>query len=403
MKDIRLGVIGTGSRSGSYMANIPDNIRTHVKLVAVADPSAKQRAKFVKEWMPDAAPRKYENGRELLDAEQLDALIIGSANHAHVADAVPAFSLGIPIVLEKPVAIDVEGCRRLWEAYVAGGRPPVVVGFVLRYTHWYSKAYELVRSGTIGQVLSVDGDESIGVGLTNYMYRGWRRWDDKTGGFIVEKCCHDLDLMRWFADAEARRVYSIARKTMLVPSTPKGERLKHFDNDVIRPGDLDYGDPETHKFLEETNFNSLYDEENDLPDHQQVMVEFDNGVLSTLSVCFAQPRGTRRMRVWGSQGYIEGDIGRSRIIVEKVAGENGRDCEEEVIDVEHDTSGHHGGDTHIVGGFWRAATGEQVKSKAGLREGIEAVLIAIAAERSKHTGEPIDVMALRRQVFGEDL
>jgi predicted dehydrogenase len=344
-------------------------------------------------------PAHYDNGEALLEAEDLDALIIASPNHAHTDDAVRALPRGIPLLLEKPVAINVDECRRLWRAYVDAGQPPVTVGFVLRYSGFYETIKAMLDRGDLGQVLSIDADEMLGAGLTAYFYRSWRRWDHLTGGFIVEKCCHDLDILNWLTEAHAERVYSVARRTHFTPR-PADERHARFE--PTQRADLDFGDEQTQRIFRSLTDESPYEAESDMPDHQVVVIEFDNGVLSSFTACLAQPRTARRMRIYGSDGALEGDIGRSRIMVDRPAAEPDQfDTQDPVIpDAE---GGHHGADPGISQAFWNTALGRPAQIRAGIREGIEAVLVGLAAEESKKTGMPVDVARMRAEVFGSGL
>ena len=89
----------------------------------------------------------------------LDAVIIGSPNAFHVDSAIPALDKGLTILLEKPVATSLEDCAKLWQAYIKADCPPLAVGFVLRYTPFYSKVKELIAQGAVGQVLSIEAAE----------------------------------------------------------------------------------------------------------------------------------------------------------------------------------------------------------------------------------------------------
>lgn len=406
MQQLRVGIIGTGMRSASYLHNLAPALRPAVRVVALADPDEANLARFERFFAGDffaaTRPRYYDRGADLLAEEELDALIIGSPNHAHAEDALLALPRRIPILLEKPVAISLDECRRLWAGYVAAGRPPVTVGFVLRYAPFYTRVKELIREADLGQLLAIDADESLGTALTSYFFGGgsWRRWDRLTGGFIVEKCCHDLDILNWLAEARAERVYSQARRTHLTPRPPE-QRHRRFEAGALRQGALDYGDTPLRRAFRTIADDSLYEADSDSPDHQSVMIEYDNGILSTFTVCLAQPHNSRRVRVYGANGALAGDIDRSVIAVDKPQDDGGGSARSEFA-ISGGEGGHHGADVVINEAFWRGALGEPGTIRAGLREGIEAVLIGLAAEESKRTGLPVDVRALRAEVFGTE-
>lgn len=400
---IRVGVIGAGLRAASYFTNLPEALHKRVQLVALADPNPRHRTAFYEKYASilsdEGTPRYYDRGIDLLENEELDALVIGSPNNAHAADACPAFERKIPTLLEKPVAVSVEECRQMWQSWQAAGEPPVTVGFVLRTTPFYDRIRQLVQSGQLGQLLTLDADENIGTGTTRQMRSGWRSWAQNCGGFMIEKCSHDFDLLRWISGSEAKSVFSFAARTHFVPGNPQAE--PRFDQQAPREEKLDYGDAATRRLFTEDNSGSLYTDSGDLPDHQSVIIEWENGVTTCFTATFAQLRPTRRMRAAGTSGNVEGDAERSRLLLDT---ETVGAVSTEEIEIPHDSTGHHGGDGNTAAQFWNSAFGVPVDAEqpaaAGLREGIEAVLIGIAAQQSAQSGQAVDVSALRRQVFG---
>jgi predicted dehydrogenase len=401
---IRVAAIGAGMRTASYFSNLPPELQSRVQLVAIADPNPQHSAAFAQKFASltlNGAPHFYDFGAQLLEREsELDALVIGSPNHAHVADACPAFARGIPILLEKPVAISVADCRELWQSWQAAKTPPVTVGFVLRATPFYRRIQEIAQSEMLGQMLSLDADENVGEATTRQMRSGWRKKESECGGFMVEKCAHDFDLLRWIAGAEAVRVSSFATRTHFVENSPCAE--SRFQKKPPATESLDYGDAATRRLFTNDTSGSLYENECDLPDHQSVLIEWENGVTTCFTATLAQLRATRRMRIAGTRGNIEGDAQRSRLLLET---EHAGEIQSEEIAIAHDASGHHGGDGNTAAHFWnsaaaRAAGREYSRSApAGLREGIEAVLIAIAAQQAARENQVVNVSTLRHQVF----
>ena len=111
-----------------------------------------------------------------------------------------------------------------------------------------------------------------------------------------------------------------------------------------------------------------------------------------------QPRTTRRIRIFGTNGDLEGNIDDSRIVVHKpCALDNGWDVKD--IPIAADKHNHHGGDGVLGHAFWRAAANQSDPSRAGLREGIDAALVALAAQQSAAVGRSIDIAEMRNQVF----
>src|SRR5690606_14207121 len=110
-------------------------------------------------------------------------------------------------------------------------------------------------------------------------------------------------------DAEAVRVFSLAAQTHFVPNAPRRET--RFEKQPPPDEQLDYGDAATRRLFTEDTSGSLYDLDGDLPDHQSVLIEWDNGVITCFTATFAQLRGTRRVRIAGSNGNLSGDVEKS--------------------------------------------------------------------------------------------
>jgi predicted dehydrogenase len=269
---------------------------------------------------------------------------------------------------------------------------------VLRYTPFYSKVKEIVSSGALGTVLAIDADENLGTNLTNLFHRGWRREDRLSGGFMVEKCCHDMDILNWLMEAHVDSVFSRSHRTHFVSDPPGGRHSRFNRPEGNQVEDIDFGDRQ----VDEAFFTPLpgtpYDFPSDSPDHQAVMLDFDGGQLASFMASMGQPRTNRSIRIFGSDGALEGNLDDSRIVLHKPHAV-GNGWETTAIEIEAEKDNHHGGDAVISEAFWRGAAGQASTVRAGLREGIEAALVALAAQQSSATRQEVDVKALRQQAF----
>jgi predicted dehydrogenase len=399
---LNIGVVGAGKRAASYFSHIPDDLKSAIRLTALVDPNKRNRETFASLFGSGSAVGEYANAAQMFEQADLDAVILAPPNLYHAHDAQLAMSRGLHILLEKPVAITIEECRRLWQATKSSSRPSSVsVGFVLRYTPFYSKVKELVSSGVLGSILAIDADENLGTDLTNLFHKSWRRDDTLSGGFMVEKCCHDFDILNWLTGAHVDRVFSIAKRTHFVPQ-PAGGRHSRFEfSDDQRVDDADFGNREISEAFFTASKGSPYDFPTDSPDHQAVVLEFDQGALGSFMTCMGQPRTNRRLRIFGTDGSLEGDIDDSKIVIHKPHSRgNGWEVAVHLVDAQK--GNHHGGDPVLAETFWRIVANQRGGARAGLREGIEAVLVALAAQKSSASSQQIDVRALREHVFGLD-
>ena len=407
----QLGIIGCGLRADRYMTQLRSGLGKEWRVVALADPNPTAIGIYLKHYCNGEATT-FASGPELLDAMggELDAVIITPPNALHVESVVPAIERGLTILLEKPVATNVEDCTAVWKAYTDRGMPPLAVGFVLRYTTFYRKVKQIVESGGIGRLLIIQASELLGPMISQCYSRGWRRHNALAGSFILEKCCHDMDIMGWLADSQAARVSSFATHTRFVkdPTLPetcaecKVKDTCRYDADRMKAAVHASGDREwverVGPLLPPDNDLCVFNSDKDTPDHQVVNIEYDNGVLATFAAVMDQGQTNRNLRVYGTAGEIVGDIGKDDLHVHRWADDESVGHVDERIAIDHDASGHHGGDSVIGDQFKAMLRGQSVPPAAGLKEGIEGCLVAFAAEESRRQGRAVEVGETRDRV-----
>ena len=395
--DVRAGLVGAGQRAASYFRNLPSDLTGAVRLSAIADPDPARRAAFAD--LVGARPELIDDGPAMIREHELDAVVVATPNDLHVPSAVAAMERGLQLLLEKPVATTLEGLSALWRAEQArpGGR--TVVGFVLRYTPFYERVREIVRSGRLGEILAVQADENLGTGLTMVQYQGWRQDVTRSGGWMLEKCCHDLDVLGYVLDSRPVRVHSMASALAFRPR-PEHEQLARF-RPAAGTGEIDFGDETAKEVLRESVQHSPY-APSGLPDRQVATLEFASGTLATFTAVMAQPRSTRRLRIFGTEGLLEGDLGARSLELSFPDPAGGSGTTQEREHIETGSSGHNGGDEVLGDTFWHLAAGEDRVPRAGLVDGIDAVLCAMALQDSARTGHAVEIGPLRAQVFGTE-
>ena len=409
---IRLGIIGCGLRADRYMCQLASGLGKEWRVDALADPSPTALEIYLKHYCNGNA-RTFASGPELLKAtgDELDAVIIAPPGALHAESVIPAIEQNLTILLEKPVATSIADCISIWQAYVAKGRPALAVGFVLRYTAFYRTVKEIIESGRIGRVLAIQAAELLGPMISQCYSRGWRRFDRLAGSFILEKCCHDMDILGWLADSAASKVSSFAARTRFVPDPEapvncadcESKDTCRYDADRIREAVQDGGDSEWRNrvgpLLPPDNDLCVFNSDKDVPDHQVINIEYENGVLATFAAIMDQARTNRTIRVHGTAGELVGDIGKDELHVNQWVHDESVGHVSEQITLDHDGSGHHGGDSVIGEQFKAMLRGQTMPPAAGLQEGIEGCLLAFAAETSRHEERVVAVSEMRDHVM----
>ena len=192
-KDDRIGlaVIGFGSRATTMVAAFK---RAHprIELVAVANPDFERPVRLLKDAGMDDEPRFFRDTDDLLDGGvDFDALLIGTPCDLHTPLAVKVASTGLPLFLEKPIAIDYEQLTALRDVY-KGREKSVVVSFPLRLTPIFTAVMDVVRSGRLGTINQVQAINNVPYGGTYYAASFYRE-HSVTGGLWLQKTTHDFD------------------------------------------------------------------------------------------------------------------------------------------------------------------------------------------------------------------
>jgi len=399
----RLAVIGCGLRSESLLNGLKPNLGTDWELAALADPNSTAIRVFKRLYARDQEVPVYNGGAALLSDSRLnlDAVIIGSPNALHTESVVPALRRKLTIFLEKPIATTIDDCLLIGREHLAAGQPPVAVGFVLRHTPFYKRIKELVENDVLGQILTINITECLGAPLTALLMRGWRRFKNIAGPFLLEKCSHDLDILNWIANSPAARVSSFATRTRFNPIPGAASQCRdcalaadcRYEANRIKPHLQRHARRhEIDELIYHANDLCVFNSDKDLPDHQVVNIEYNNGILATFSVTMDQPRTTRTIRISGTKGHLYGDIGLNQLRLERHLHESSEtESHIEEFNIAHENSGHHGGDSHIVREFYSMLLGNQAPPTAGIREGIAASIIALAAEQSVVQKQVINV------------
>lgn len=187
---IRFGLIGYGAWGRYHARSI---LRTEgAKLQAIASRSEPNRQAACAEC-PDAT--LYESYQQMLACEHLDAIVVALPSYLHEEVGVAVLQSGRHLLMEKPLAVTVEGCQRL--VYTAKDRGLLLaVGHELRCSSLWGRVKLWIDQGTIGE------PQYVLVELSRRPYRlgseGWRYDSRRVGSWILEEPIHFFDLARWY-------------------------------------------------------------------------------------------------------------------------------------------------------------------------------------------------------------
>ncbi len=359
---IRYGLIGAGMMGQEHIRNIA--LLEGCEVTAIADPNEAMRASSIDATNGTAGG--FSDHRQLLSSGLCDALVIATPNDTHHSILLDTMSSELPILCEKPLCTASAHCRDVL-AKAANRAAPIWVAMEYRFMPPVQRLLEELRNGTAGTPKMVSIREHRYPFLDKV--DDWNRFSERTGGTLVEKCCHFWDLMRLALQSDPVRVFASAG----VDVNHLGERYNNRTPDVS--------------------------------DNAFVVVDFANGTRGMLDLCmFAEGS------YWQEVISVTGDTAR---VDAKVPGParlstNGAEHRAEIeisyraeklvvrdevkVDPEILAAGDHHGSTFYQHERFR----DLVRSGKGqpdvsVLDGLWSVVVGEAAEESARVGQAIEV------------
>ena len=407
-KRTRVAIVGAGDRGtafGRIIASIPE----WAEVTAVAEPRREYREIFAAQYkLAPAAVFTDWPGLAARAAELCDAVIVCTPDRDHVAPAVAFLEKGRHMLLEKPMATSLEDCRRIARAQAAAGTVTSVC-HSLRYNRGFATLKQLVDSGRIGRVVTVDQLEQVAWWHQAHSFvRGKWGNEGRSSFMLLAKSCHDIDYIAHLVGRECRRVQSFGSLTFFTrENAPAGSAERCVDCSLVKtcpysavrvyvdadredwPAEVVSPDHSREAHLraitEGPYGRCVWKCDNDVVDHQVVSMEFETGVTATFTMTAFTQAGGRKIRVHGTEGDVE-------FTEEKMVVRTFADARREEIVFERDQGGHGGGDERLLVSFLGAVReGKPSLVLTDVQESLRTHTIVFAAERSRRQGRMVEL------------
>ena len=394
MQPFKIGFIGTGGRSVRYAEHYVG--RDDVEIVALADPNPHNRVAFRQIAGVPHQAQEFDDWQVMYAVrDDLDAVVICSPNHVHAEQAVPFLERGLPIVLEKPIAITQHDCERILAAErLNGGR--AVVGFVLRSTPFYATIHRLLAEGRVGHPFAFQADELIGWGVSSIINRNeYKRHRATYGSLILSKCCHDLDILNWMTGSRPVAVCSLGRRNVFHPNPalpetcdecPLAATCRYYKEPPMA-AEENAGDAVTYRFMRDNN-RCIYNIDKDVLDTQTLSIEYENGAIATFTVVLncAGPRAGRNFQAIGTKGRVWGELAAAEVhLYDNTTGQvTAYACH-------GDGSGHGGGDRSLALELVTMLVDPDHRPMHSLQAGYESAIACFAADISRRERRRVDI------------
>ena len=411
---VTTAIVGAGNRSlvySAYALQHPDKMR----IVAVADPDELRRDKAAR-LFDIPSQNCFESAEAFARQPKLaDAVINGTMDRLHVSTTLPLIAAGYHILLEKPIAtLQAEFETLIGAAQNASQK--LMVCHVLRHAPFYVAVQREIAQGEIGRIMAINTSENVGFDhMGESFVRGkWNR--EEVCPMLLAKCCHDLDLICWFKRGAAPERVSSFGSLMYFreENAPPGSgsrcladceieatchysaRKNFIGNDVygthVWRGIEHIVDPTDEQKIEYLKTDSPHGRcvwrcDNDVVDHQSVMIEFDDGAVATHDMIGGTAKPCRTIHIRGTEGEIQGTMEDGCFVVRQPDADQGNGYTEQTIEVEESEDMHGGGDLRLVKDFVRVVRGEQPSaSTTDLMDSIHGHEIGYAADQAMRQG-----------------
>lgn len=318
--------------------------------------------------------------RDLID-RGLDAVFVLSPDWLHEEQAVTLLEAGIAVYLEKPMAITVEGCDRILAA-ADKGHAKLYLGHNMRHFPVVQTMRQWIQRGIIGTVQAAWCRHFVSYGGEAY-FRDWHADRTLSGGLLLQKGAHDIDVLHWLCGGYGRRVTAMGK-------------LAIYGNNPVRMAPGESKDIRFERSWPPASLEGLHATV-DVEDLSMMLMELDNGVLASYQQCHFAPDAWRSYSIIGSEGRMEnfGDGPGSIIRIWNRNHHGHAERGDIEIKIPEASGPHAGADARFIDEFVRYVQdgGETATSPVAARM---AVAVGVAATESLRNGNvPIDVTPLR--------
>lgn len=421
-KPIRAVIIGAGHRSMLY-ASYSVSHADELEIVGVVEPDDVRR-KMAMDAYRLPPERCYTSIEQMTAGPRIaDVAFNGTMDYLHVATTLPLLEAGYDVLLEKPIGVSEEEVRELQAAANRLGRT-VMICHELRFAPFYAEIRKRILEGAIGEIINMQFAENVSYHhIASAYVRG--KWNSqKSGGssMLMAKCCHDLDLMVWMkAGIRPKHVSSMGGRMFfreeqkpagagtrclvdcpLVDSCEYSAKKMYLElnlwgayvwHGIEHLGERPTEEQKRESLCTDNPFGRcVWASDNDVVDHQAVVVEFADGGTGTFSLNGNTAKPCRRLHLVGTRGEIEGVLedGFFTLRYPDLSAPHG--YREEQVSVDVTDNMHGGGDMRLVTDFLRVVRGEEPSlSTTTLDDSVYGHFVGFAADRSRVGGHQVQL------------
>ena len=429
----KYAIVGVGHRTQMWQTGLYDSFQDTCEVVGFCDTNP-GRMKHYQEFAKKATGRTIP----LYDAKDFDKMIaetkpdtvivttIDSTHHQYI---VRAMELGCDVVTEKPMTNTAEKCQQIVDAQAKYGKT-VTVSFNYRYSPARTQVKDLLMSGVIGDILSVDFHWMLNTHHGADYFRRWHGHKKYSNGLLLHKSTHHFDLVNWWLSSVPVSVYGKGKREFYTPEMAKRLGLSgphercHTCPEKDKCGfELDIAANKRLKalYLDNEQYDGYFRDrcifrpEIDIEDTMNVVAKYDNKVTLSYSlnafnawegyyIMFNGTKGRLEHKI-EEKVYVAGD-GREQGGIKpggtmtRIYPLRGNSYD---VDIWTGEGGHGGGDPLMLNDIFNPVKKEDKYMRcADQRAGAYSLLTGVAANLSMESGKEIIVADLVKNIGRPD-
>lgn len=412
MKTVTAVLIGAGMRGAQVYAAYALEYPNEFKIIAVADPD-KDRVEEMARLHNIPLNMQFKGYEEILSQPKLaDCAIIGTQDRMHFEPVTKALEKGYHVLCEKPMSPIKDEIKKMGDMAKKYGRI-LSICHVLRYSPFFTKIKEMLDTDLIGDLVTIQHIESVGYWHQAHSFvRGNWNNDKVTSPMILQKCCHDMDILLWLVNSNCTKISSFGSlKYFCEKNAPEDapkycldgcahrdtcpfyaprfyfEHPKAVTDGFIKAVSIDTSREAVLEALKTGPYGRcVFHCDNTVVDHQVVNLEFDNQVNVSFTMCAFTNSCERVINLMGTKGQIRGNMEKNEIeYIDFVTGNR------QVLEIHTRENGHSGSDTCMMKDFVSLVASEGAAEKRTSAElSVDSHLISLAAEKSRVEKKVID-------------
>jgi len=415
-------IVGAGNRTGVYSRYAEENPDL-LQIVGVVEPDNLRR-RMIAERFHIPAEHCFDSVEAFVSVPTFaEAVFNGTMDEIHVQTTIPVLKAGYDVLLEKPIGTTEQEVLELLKV-ASEYKRNVMICHVLRYAPFYQEIKRRILDGVVGEIVNIQTAENVSYHhmAVSFVRGKWNSREKCKSSMLLAKCCHDLDVITWLMSGhKPTRVSSFgslmhfrsdkapqgAGKRCLVDCQIESECPYSAKKNYIDQGKWGWyawrsiqhlgPNPTMEQKIESLKTDNPYGRcvwhcDNDVVDHQSVMIEFDNGATATHNMMGGSAKPCRTIHIIGTRGEIQGCMEDGFFVIRRPNQSMEEGFTEERIELHVSGDSHGGGDLSLVEDFVHVMQGNQPSvSTTSLEDSITGHLVVFAADRANEENRVVQM------------